>query len=69
MPDIRRHNGLGNPPAFYCTNDNEAANKVLKDEVVYQRSQLPEFVDKTQAMLDVHRSESLMQLWEETLYL
>ena len=33
MPDVRRRNGLGNPPAFYCINDNEAANKVLNDQV------------------------------------
>ena len=55
LPDIRRRNGLGNPPAFYCTNDNEAANKVLKDEVLYRKSQLPEFVDKMQTMLDAQQ--------------
>ena len=38
--------GLGCPPEPYYTNEVESKNKVIKEEVQYKRSQLPEFVEK-----------------------
>ena len=70
LPDIRSRNGLGNPPVYFTTNDNEAANKVVKDEVGYRKSQLTDFIQKMKAMVDTQQervTEAIVGSGDHTL--
>lgn len=42
LQDVREKAGLGSPPSPYYTNEVESKNKVLKEEVQYKSSQLPD---------------------------
>ena len=55
--DVRESAGLGSPPEPYYTNEVESMNKLLKEEVNYKSSQLPDFVEKMKVMLYQQRQE------------
>ena len=44
-------NGLGNPPIQFTTNDNEAANSVIKEKVRHAKNSLPDFIDKMEELV------------------
>ena len=48
---IREDCGLGSPPTHFTTNACEAANSVLKKTVNYQRSELPDFIQKLKDLI------------------
>jgi len=47
----RERAGLGSPPSPYYTNEVESKNWVLKEEVAYQTSQLPDFIQKMKSLM------------------
>ena len=55
--DVRERAGLGSPPEPYYTNAVESKNKLLKEEVQYKSSQLPDFVEKMKRMMLDQRQE------------
>ena len=57
LRSVREKAGLGSPPAPYYTNEVESKNKLLKDEVQYKYSSLPEFVNKMKGLMDEERLE------------
>ena len=57
LQDVREKAGLGSPPTPYYTNEVESKNKLLKEEIQYKSSQLPEFVEKTKRLMEGHRQE------------
>ncbi len=53
---VREECGLGSPPIPFTTNASETANYMLKHKVNYQRSELPEFLQKLRGLaLDQER--------------
>ena len=57
VQEIRQKAGLGCPPEPYYTNEVESKNKVIKEEVQYKRSQLPEFVEKMKGIMHEQKQE------------
>ena len=57
LQDVRVKAGLGCPPSPYYTNEVESKNRVLKEEVQYKSSQLPDFVDKMRGLMEEQRRE------------
>ena len=57
LQDVREKAGLGSPPSPYYTNEVESKNKMLKEEVQYKSTQLPDFVDKMQGLMEEQRLE------------
>lgn len=57
LQDIREKAGLGSPPTPYYTNEVESKNKLLKEEVQYKSSQLPDFVEKMKRLMEGQRQE------------
>ena len=57
LQDIREKAGLGSPPTPYYTNEVESKNKLLKEEVQYKSSQLPDFVEKMKKLMEGQRQE------------
>lgn len=51
LKDTRISAGLGCPPACFTTNASESLNALIKSGVNYQKSQLPQFIDKLHAMI------------------
>lgn len=57
LQDVREKAGLGNPPTPYYTNEVESKNKLLKEEVEYKSSQLPEFIEKMKRLMEGQKQE------------
>lgn len=57
LQHVREKAGLGSPPTPYYTNEVESKNKLLKEEVQYKSSQLPEFVEKMKRLMEGQRRE------------
>ena len=57
LRSVREKAGLGSPPAPYYTNEVESMNKLLKEEVSYTSSQLPDFVEKMRSLFKQQKSE------------
>ena len=57
MQDVRQKAGLGCPPEPYYTNEVESKNKLLKEEVQYKKSQLPDFINKMGEMMHNQKQE------------
>ena len=57
VQDVRRKAGLGCPPEPYYTNEVESKNKLLKEEVQYKKSQLPDFIGKMGEMMHNQKQE------------
>ena len=57
LKDTRISAGLGCPPARFTTNASESLNALIKSGVNYQKSQLPQFIDKLHAMIKEQERE------------
>ena len=57
LQDVREKAGLGSPPTPYYTNEVESKNKLLKEEVEYKSSQLPEFLEKMKRLMEGQKQE------------
>ena len=57
LKDTRISAGLGCPPARFTTNASESLNALIKSGVHYQKSQLPEFIDKLHALIKEQERE------------
>ena len=57
IQDVRQNAGLGSPPEPYYTNEVESKNKVIKEEVQYKKSDLPEFVQKMCNLMHKQKQE------------
>ena len=57
LQDVCEKAGLGSPPSPYYTNEVESKNKVVKEEVQYKSSQLPDFIDKMRHLMEEQRLE------------
>ena len=57
VQDVRQKAGLGSPAEPYYTNEVESKNKLLKEEVQYKRSQLPDFINKMGEMMHNQKQE------------
>ena len=55
LPALRTEVGLGSPPEPYYQNKSESMNEVLKDQVKYQESELPEFIQKVSGIGERHK--------------
>lgn len=51
LSDIRRRNGLGDPPKWYTNNDSEAMNKKFKNWQSHKAVDLPTFTDDVKAFV------------------
>ena len=54
---IREECGLGCPPEPFTTNASESINAVLKNKLDYQRSELPNFVEKIREVVNEQQKE------------
>ena len=57
VQEVRQNAGLGCPPEPYYTNEVESKNKLIKEEVQYKKSQLPDFITKMSEMMFQQRRE------------
>ena len=57
IQDVLKNAGLGSPPEPYYTNEVESKNKVIKEEVRYKKSDLPEFVHKMSNLMHEQKQE------------
>ena len=55
LPALRTEVGLGSPPEPYYQNKSESMNEVIKDQVQYQESELPEFIKKVSCIGERHK--------------
>ncbi|KXJ07320.1 hypothetical protein AC249_AIPGENE6667 [Exaiptasia diaphana] len=55
LAPLRTEVGLGSPPLPYYQNNSECMNEVLKDQVKYKESELPDFVDKIAVIEERHK--------------
>lgn len=55
LPALRTEVGLGSPPEPYYQNKSESMNEVIKDQVKYQESELPEFIQKVSGIGERHK--------------
>ena len=54
LSSLRTDVGLGSPPEPYYQNKSECMNEVIKDQVKYTESELPEFIEKLSAIVERH---------------
>lgn len=47
--------GLGSPPETYYQNKSKRMNEVIKDQVIYQESELPVFIQKVSGIGERHK--------------
>ena len=57
LKDVRISAGLGTPLERFTTNAGESLNSLIKSGVHFQKSQLPDFVDKLHAMIEEQECE------------
>lgn len=55
LPALRTEVGLGSPPEPYYQNKSESMNEVIKDQVKYQESELPEFIQRVSGIGERHK--------------
>lgn len=56
LPDIRKRNGLGDPPVRFTTNDNEAMNSKFKKWQTTKANDLPQFIDNVKEFVEQDHS-------------
>lgn len=55
ISSLRKEAGLGSPPEPYYQNKSECMNEVIKDQVLYQENELPEFIEKLSCIAEWRR--------------
>ena len=55
LPALQTEVGLGSPPEPYYQNKSKRMNEVIKDQVKYQESELPVFIQKVSGIGERHK--------------